>query len=225
MELLDTVWEEDRILKEFDRLEAQLKDHLHPSQNGFVRALKQSRGFVKTRRDIISQEFERWPIELSRKPKQPAFTTSVGSVTGSFKTKWSEQRPKDPYEIGEAQVEMILDGGPVKFSRLGVYAQKTKDQEGNPSRNIVFVGKRESSGIRIKLLVGMSDSRFLTATSERPIVVQGNLEEGGFGLFGFLSTHGVRLVGGTVTMSESGKDIGDVVSGTVTLDVLRMQNL
>ncbi len=152
------------------------------------------------------------------------FTRSVGSVTGTFSTKWDEKPPQDAYESGEAQLEMILDGERVELSRLGVYAEKEQDQKGDSSRNIVFIGKRESNRIRIKLLIGMSDARFRTASSKRPIVVQGNLEEGGFGLFGILSTHGVRLVGGTLTLSDAGTEIGDVVRGTVTLDVMRIQN-
>lgn len=224
LELLETVWNEDSILAEIDRLEAQLKDHTHARQKEFTSALDQTRSFVKTRRHQLAYELDRWPVELSGKPRRPMFTKSVGSVTGTFSTKWAEKPPQDPYDSGEAQLEMVLDGERVKFSRLGVYAEQKQDREGNPSRNIVFIGKRASNRIRIKLLLGMSDARFRTASSKRPIVVQGNLEEGGFGLFGILSTHGVRLVGGWLTLSDAGPEIGDVVSGSVTLDVMRIQH-
>ena len=222
--LLENVWDEHELLGVIDDLEGLLQDHLHPRQDGFTKALDQTRSFVKTRAREIRDDMEQWPVPMPDAAREPMYTRSVGRVTGSFSTTWATKPPDDPYGFGEAQLEMVLDDGDrVKFSELGVYGQHVTDQEGHPARHLVFIGKRESNGIRVKLLVGLSETRYLSASPDRPVVVQGNLEEGGFGLFGVLSTHGVRLVGGTMTVSAAPTSDGDRVRGQIDVDVLRME--
>ena len=218
LDLLDSVWNEEVLSTEINRLEEFLKDHVHSRQRGFKKGIEQTRRFVRIRRDQLMYELDRWPVRLTGRPLRPTYSKSVGSVVGTFSADWVNEPPKSVYEVGEAELSMVLDGEPVELSKLGVYGQINEDKE---ERTILFVGKRKSNRIRVKLRVGMSDARFRSAHSERPIVVQGNLEEGGFGLFGILSTQGLRLVGGMLTVTNADSANADTVTGSIELDVLR----
>lgn len=218
-EILDSVWNEERLLAELDRYEALVKPHLHRRQRGVHAALEETRNFVKTRRNEMEYDLERWPVRILKKPRKPAFTNSVGTVEGTFSAAWSDEAPEDKYGGGEAKLQMTLDGEPVEFTKLGVRLEKSEDDGG--TRSIVFVGKRKSNGIRVTLRLGMSEKRFQTAHRGDPIGVQGNLEEGGFGLFGLFSPQGLRLVGGTITISEFGEETDERLAGSLNVDVLR----
>ena len=174
------------------------------------------------RRRQILREFEDWPLTVSETPVSPTFTRSVGTATGTFTANWLDAKPESPYGVGSAEINMVLDGEPVEFTKVGIYGRRDKGKKGeDPTRTIVFVGKRKSNRMRITMRMSMSETRYLSANPELPIIMQGNLEEGGFGLFGLLSTNGVRLVGGHLTIDEAAQESDDQVTGSITLHVVR----
>jgi hypothetical protein len=121
--MLENVWKEEEILKSIDRAEALLADHLHERQSGASRAMDNTRQFIRSRREAIAAELEKWPVEVASQPRKPTYTVAVGSAKGSFTTAWQEKPAADPLEAGDAQVQLELDGKTIAFKQLGATAQ------------------------------------------------------------------------------------------------------
>jgi spore coat protein CotH len=121
--LLEDVWKEDELVKSIDRFEALVTDHLHERQSGAPRAMNNTRQFIRSRREAIAGELEKWPVQVASQPRKPMYTVEVGSATGSFATAWQDKPPADPLEAGHAELRLEMDGQTVTFKQLGATAQ------------------------------------------------------------------------------------------------------
>lgn len=218
LELMDEVWDEAAILAEVEHIEKLVKGNTHQSQADYPQEIQQARDFVESRREQIKRELDAWPRKISKQPREPFYTAKIGKAIGRFNTKWLENPPSDPYDIGEAELELTLNGEPVTFLRLGVHAIQSQQpgMDGKKPPTVVFVGKRESNKIRMTLGVGTDAANFRTPTG-KPVAAQGILLQGAWFLGKF------QLASGTITLNESGTDPGDTVRGAIEVEIVQMK--
>lgn len=216
--LLEEVWDEDAIIEEIDRIEKLVDGHIHYSQEDHEKAMDQSRKFVRSRRGKIEREMKKWPQRIQKKPRKPFYTAKVGTGIGKFTTEWVAKDPEKPYEIGEGELELTIDGEVVAFTKLGVHAMRSKDKgmDGKKAPTIVFTGKRESNKIRVTFTVGTDEAAFEAASGE-PVAAMGVMLQGAWFRRDF------RMLGGTVTLEETGTNAGDKVRGTLNVDVVQFK--
>ena len=215
-ELLEGVWDEEAICGEIDRIEKLVEGSLHASQEDSTEAMEDSREFVNSRRKRIERELKDWPQQIPRQPRKPFYSDKVGEATGKFTTKWFDKDPKEPYDTGTAELELTIDGKPVKFLRLGVYA-KLGDRGMGDERppTVVFAGKRKSNKIKVTFAVGTDREAFENPNGE-PTAAMGGMFEG-------VWVFGMRILGGTITLDEAGLEPGDTVRGSFKVDVVQFK--
>ena len=219
--LLGTVWNEDRLLAEVDRVEALVKDHLHKSQRDLPRALRKIRSFIKGRRRVLQRRLDDWPIQFKSGPRRPFYFKQAGSATASFSTAWNKNSPDDPLTHGEATMDLQLDGERVEFKQIGVSAELSKwpTRDGSPQPpTIVFTGTRKSGGLRLTLAFSMAPADF-RPTNGKSVSVQGVVIEG---RLGFLNPRAWKMMSGRVTFERAEMKPGAAVRGKVKLHIVKM---
>lgn len=222
-DLMETVWQEEKLLAEIDRIQQLVEGHTHESQSDYQKAMDQTRDFIKKRRKLVERELRRWPLKIASKPREPIYTSKVGTASGTFTTTWMAKPPKDVYGTGEAELEVNIDGKPLELVKLGVHATYSQmpGPDGKKPPTVAFVGKRKSNGIRVTLGVSADENSFSTVR-DTPVTGQGMLLEGaGFGFF--FNPKGFRMLGGTVTFAEAGTSEGDVVRGEMQVEIVEFK--
>ena len=120
-EILDTVWQEDDLLAEVDRLETLLAPYLAPAQSGAATSLDTVRAFLRRRRDEIKTALAAWPPELPGAFRPPMTTKHVGSVSGTFAAVQRVAADGEP-SPGEIAISLTLGDKPVDYAPAGVSA-------------------------------------------------------------------------------------------------------
>lgn len=218
---LDKHWQEEEVLAEIDRIQEMLSDHVLESNRRFDRSLKSYKGFVKTRRRDLMRELSEGAPELPSREKMPIYFGKFGEAKLTFSTKWCDSTPRKPAEIGEATVELEIDGKTVELEDIVAYAELSKwpTQPGQaPPASIVVIGTRKSDGKKITFGTGL-DRKLFEPTEEGVdiggmLMVEGNfMGRGG----------GMQMLGGTVTFEKTSMTDGEEVVGEMTIDLVRME--
>lgn len=230
-ELLATVWREEDLLAEVDRLEALLRPHFTPAQGGAVKALAGIRDFVRRRRGEIEPVLAAWPPSLPERPRPPLTTTRVGTVSGTFAT--LERRAADEETApGEISLSLTMrdEAVPVDAADVRAYptplpgpvgrpgaapappAADAAGADGDRAIGVTVSGKRED-GTPVSLSFFL-DRRLLRDTDD-DIAAGGLLAIGG----GFFGTGPMRILGGTVALTERGDEPGSRLAGTFSFTI------
>ena len=219
-DLLANHWDETKLLAELDRIEALLKDHLHSSQQDFPHALKYMRGFIRSRRKVLQREIDKWPANLASGPRRPTYFKVIGEGKAKFATEWRSKSPEQPLTTGKVEIELTLNGKPVKFLQVGASAEPSKwpaRGDGRPPA-IILSGERESDGEPLMLMMSLSDGSL--RPTKKPAVVRGMLIEGAQGAL--LDPKRIKFVTGSMKLDEAEMKDGAAVSGKVDLKIMRI---
>jgi spore coat protein CotH len=231
--LLDDIWNEKKLIAEVDRLEKFLTPHLGDSQQYASREMDNVRDFITSRREVVNKELVAWPARLASQPRKPMYTVSVGSMNGSFQTSWASRPPREPAKMGEAGVEIKLDGELVAFKQLGSGAWpnpmarfgRRGPGPSRPSINLVFTGIREAGSELLSISLTIDRQEFENAKSGSALNVNGRLTVGrgaGFGGFGGFGGGPMRSVNGKLVLTKTGTQEGDSVAGRVDMDIVEV---
>ena len=218
-EILDTVWQEDDLLAEVDRLEMLLAPHLAPAQSGAAKSLDTVRAFIRRRRDEIKTALAAWPPELPGAFRPPMTTKHVGTVSGTFAAVQRAAADGEP-SPGEIAIAMTLGDTPVDYAPAGVsaYPLPMPGPWGRPASPADAPLGVTVSGTRVDgkpmTLTFMLDRR-LVRESAGGFAAGGMLTEGP----GFFGSGPMRIVGGTVALGDRGLDPGTRLSGTFTFGI------
>ena len=213
---LDKHWQEEELLAELQRLEKMLRPHLLEDNRSFDQTLDGYREFIRGRRAAIESEFKDGPPELKSREKQPVYFVTVGTAEVSFKTKWFTERPKAIPGIGEATVNLIVDGKPIELTDVGVFAKTDDRNESNAA--IVVVGQRVSNKKTIILAASMPKSQF--NPGDKPIPVGGILmQPSSLGMWGGK----MRMASGTANLKQASIELGKPIEGTLSLTITKMK--
>lgn len=88
--ILNTVWKEEALVAEVDRLQALVRPHLHVAPGRFHAAVAQVRAFIQARRTPLEAELNgpapRWTLPMRESP----CLWPAGKVTADFQATWRE---------------------------------------------------------------------------------------------------------------------------------------
>ena len=117
-ELLDTVWSEDEILAEIDRMEALLGEEIDLS--GVSEEIEGVRDYVRQRRDNVRDALPAEPDEFG----EPFCMENVGVVEASFETAWGTEWDglDDIMETGDLDLSVVYEGDDIPFQPGGLVA-------------------------------------------------------------------------------------------------------
>lgn len=168
-EIMTTVWNEEALLAEIDRIEALLHDELDAHQVRTLLGMDDVRRFIRSRRETIAAELADWPQNVADQPRIPRHDVTVGTGSGRFH--WED----DAYSVSGF---MTIDNEEIPFERIEVESdgvQLIGAHRGFPFEvNLRFNDLNSStSELTIPLTGSFSDN-------PRGISVEGSLKVKGF---------------------------------------------
>ncbi len=225
--LLGEVWEEDELVAEIDRIQRLVRSHLHRTQKNADDAMNDVRAFISKRRARLETELVRWPPPVPPEPVPPTYTVPLGSLRGSFSTKWDDKAGDEPTRVGKAALEVTLDGAPVVFKRVGVSASEYHAPPGfgagfgsdaPPRVSLAVAGECESDGKVLSFVISVEQGAFEEATGER-IPVTGSFRRGDEPKAGGPARGPRTSVFGDVRFTRAGVKRGQKVEGDLDLTI------
>ena len=133
-DLLENIWNEPEILADLNRIHELTQNHLHRNQNRVDDGIEKVSEFVQARRAEIESELRNWPVSINE-PRIPLHTVEVGKMAGTFTTVWKSERVENVTDQGKVDINLVLNGEEVTFTRIGLIAQPEE-----PPRNFGFGG-------------------------------------------------------------------------------------
>lgn len=244
--VLDTVWKEDELLSEIDRLEHLLTPVLGRRQAGAPKAMEAARDYIRRRRGELVQAFESWPAAAPSTWRRPMTSEPLGTATGSFSATYRDGAV-DEVPAAEVSLELILDDTSIVLtdpeasvstfmfpgfggggSRRGPPPEAEDGDRPSPSPttppgvprdapvSVVISGKRADDGKPLALNLFLDRRR--VEESDEAIPVTGMVTEGmtGFGIPGLMP---MRSISGTFTPEERGLTPGTRLGGRFSLEI------
>jgi len=244
-DLLASVWKEDELLAEVDRLERLLTPVLGARQTGAPQAMASVRDFVRRRRGELATAFEAWPVEAPSTWRRPMTSTPLGTATGAFAATYRAGAVDDVPDP-DLELTLVLGGetivltdteasvstfmfpgfggggarrGPPPPEPTGDAPADGQGSSGPPDDSpvsVVISGKRVDDGKPIALNLFLDRRR--VRDSADPIPVNGMVTEGisGIGIPGLMP---MRTINGTFTPTERGLGPGERLGGTFDLEI------
>lgn len=219
--LLDTVWNEQKLIAGIDRVTEMTNGHRHEAQGDAKKSTDKMKAFVSARRRQILNEIKDGPVDYKTPPPPPMYSRNVGDVAGTFSTVWAEKPDEDRLEHGSAKLTLKIDGQVVTFSQIGVIAEPRPPSPLEPPRTgpspptLTFTGNRESNGKTISLWIGFADPQFQSSSGDS-IAVQGLLMEA-------QNFFAMRFFAGTVVLNEATREEGASVSGSLKGNLFQLK--
>ncbi|MFK7819276.1 MAG: CotH kinase family protein [Planctomycetaceae bacterium] len=216
--LLDSFWDEDRLIAETHRINALVKPHVGKSQQDYLKESESVRRFIKSRRAEIEKELKDGQPEIEFHRRKPMCARQVGEVTGALKTKWGSDE-----DSTEVTINLSLDGKPVQLANVDA---KVFTGGGNPFMGFADAVTLKVSAVRednqkpVVLSIIVSGLAF-KPNHKNPATAHGGLVEGKSGFFRKPRSLGVA---GKVTFEECGREDGDLVAGRFNLRLIEMDD-
>jgi hypothetical protein len=243
--VLASVWKEDELLSEIDRLEQLLTPALGRRQAGAPKAMEAARDYIRRRRGELVQAFESWPAAAPSTWRRPMTSEPLGTATGSFSATYRDGAV-DEVPAAEVSLELILDDTTIVladpdasvstfmfpgFGGGGPRRGPSPPAEGGDSDapsptppgvaedapiSVVISGKRSDDGKPLALNLFLDRRR--VGESDEAIPVTGMVTEGmaGFGIPGLMP---MRSISGTFTPNERGLTPGTRLGGRFSLEI------
>jgi spore coat protein CotH len=208
---MDEHWQEDKLLKELDRLEMMLKDHLVDDNTGFARTMKSYRKFIVDRRKEIDSEFENGNPELKSREHLPVYMGAGEKVTATFDTKWYDQAPFDKTGLGKATIKMTMDGEEIELGEASVVAELSKwpNPGGAKPATVVFTVTRKSDDETLTIAATLPTEQF-KPSGDQSVGVGGVIIEGS-------NFQSMKFVGGTAKFEVAKMEDGEAVKGSLSI--------
>ena len=128
--LMDTVWNEERILAEIDRMESLLSSETVMSER--TSYIDEIRYFVEERRSYMNVA----PMPEHGPNIPPYCIQEVGSIEASFETQWGTLEDENPTTVGSVDIEMIWDDTLIEFDQIGSIVGPS---DAGPDRDVLLL--------------------------------------------------------------------------------------
>jgi len=210
-DILDTVWDEDAIVAEIDRLQALLMPHA--GDPAWVERLGDVRAFVRARAGVLRAELAAgdpvWPYAQDR-----SCLVSIGTLDATFSTTWGTL---GTFGIGSGTMRGVIGG--VDTMTSTVYASAGLDSEGKASMQVLG---RLADGRYAVVFLSITDPAMF-----RPGAYQADFRNA-FAYMTFYdpatdtATGGGLMFPATITLSQASTTSGARVVGSLTGTVIEL---
>ena len=213
--LLDTVWDEDRLHAEIDRVEALLEPHLSIPESAFARDLDLVRDFVDGQRSRLEADLAADPAWDY--PLQESFCLQIaGTVAGTFSGPFGPFPADNPFTTGSGTIDISLGEWDESLSTVGANVGHEEDPS-HPRIGINVAGLLADYSV---LLVYMLIEPELFAAPA-------SLEVNAYDVFGVLLRVNVgsepqliAFMRGTLGLEEASTAEGSITSGSYDLEIV-----
>lgn len=215
--LLEDEWNEEDLLADIERVQAML-DETVLDKAAFGKAVQRVRGFIQGRRSRIEEELNRWPIPLRHGPRRPGYTKRLGEVTASFDTKWSTPFKFQSGLKGDAEIDLTLDGTPVKLNNPAATATPSKGDE----PTITLSATRDSDKSPLSFSLTFRPSAFHPADAS--VGVGGVFIEGSMLTFLTMMSRNpsaIKLLDGTAELEQASTKVNAPVKGVAHFHIMQ----
>ena len=231
VDILKNVWDENEIIADIKRIQAFTMDHLHSRQNRLDEGAGKLITFVENRRSDIEPELDDWPISIKGGPRIPRHSVKVGELSGSFKTKWINERMRDVSGEGEAVLKLNLNGENIAISDLGSIGQpeelrrwfgrrgSEQSRVLNPTITLQGVSKDDGKELTVVITVDLKDFK----SNDKDVSFRGSLnlrdiddDQDGNAFRRFMS---MKSLEGELKLIDVGMNEGDSIIGILKMDV------
>jgi hypothetical protein len=228
LKLLDTVWNEDKLIADVDRIEAIVKGQLHEAQGDIAETSEATRKFIRGRRQEIMDEIKDGPVHITTPPAKPFYMREAGQASATFSTDWTASG-EQPAVSEQATVDLVLNGEKVKFKRVVATAGPSRFPAfgGNPGGRapappptVALVGERESDQKKITLTIFFAPDQFGSIDPADSINVQGMMVEGE----GFMFGAAMKSFIGKAELKAASQEKGGKVVGSLQGRLIEMRN-
>ncbi|MSU61252.1 MAG: hypothetical protein EXS31_02465 [Pedosphaera sp.] len=222
-ELLATVWKEQELLAEVDRMEVLVKDRITIPKPQFDAGLKKVREYIRTQRAAMESELAQ-PAKPWIYPMRPnRYNEFAGKLSASFSTVWStnpvsmELTNFPPQHLGQ------LD--------LDFYSQRYSDKQAR-SRTGIHPRHPDFASVQVVAAVdGVTAPVTVSISVEKDVFLKGGTipldgrQAIGYLVTGVRGTKSFRVLSflqngkGSITLDRSGLKLGDEVSGHIETEV------
>ncbi len=214
-ELLDRVWQEERIGTEIDRMEALiapfvLADHRVELAN----EIDQVRVFVMTRKSILMAEIGDltpvWPLEQGQDSCQPV----IGTISATFNTPWDTL---DNFAAGGGSMSgAIVD---VNIDSESALTSAGIDEE---NKAVIRILAEQDDGTFAVLFVFVSDPNDITEGTIAIDVIHALAFMSFYDPVTDTSYGGGLILNGSITLSQASLVSGEVLIGSITGEVVEL---
>ena len=223
-EKLATVWAEDVILAEIDRMENLITPIADSYNTGYLAArIAEVRDFVRNNPAAIRAEIDPEPVEWDKPLSGPPCWRIRGSLNASFSTTWGSINQPDPWGAGTGTLDAVLDELPIPTSFVSSTAGIDPNPEGQhqPTIQILASVPHESGDLLIAAVVNINDPEAIAPGGSVPL----NMGEG-FGIIfrqfwqeDSVQTEIFLLMDGTLTFEEAAMTDGAPITGTIEANI------
>ena len=220
-ELLETVWDEELLLAETDRMEELLTFYLSADETDkFYESLSWVRFYIVERRGhlapILAQAPEVWDLPL----RDPWCVDQIGQLEASFSTTWGTLDAPNPFWTGQGTLALAMDDGTQYTAvNVGATAGLDKGEDGKDPAPVINVIAWLDDDTALVVGVGVQEGAFSPGAHDidwtdvsgwvvHIIFVDGQ-EEPDFEIVGMVGE-------GTLQLDEVGMEDGAVISGTIS---------
>ncbi len=172
-ELIDTVWDEEIILAEIDRMEELITPIADSYRTGELAWLIQHvRDFVVNNPAEIRAELEGEPVPWTTPLSGPPCLRERGSFSGSFSTTWGSIQSADPFGEGTGVFNVVMDDLPVPINFVASVAGLDPNPEvldPKPTIQILATTPGESGDLLIAAILVINDPDLVEANKSIPI--------------------------------------------------------
>ena len=218
-EKLATVWNEDVIISEIDRMESLISPYVHPNDTPNLQArINDVRNFVRDNPAAIRAEIASGPVEWDKELSGPPCWRIRGSFSASFSTTWGSITSPDPWGAGTGTFNAVLDELPIPTSFVSSVAGIDPNPEGQkkPLVQVLAQVPDPAGDLLIAAIVQINDPQSIAAGNTVPINMgealgyifrQDPLNPGVFEIF--------LLMDGSIIFQEAALADGAPISGTI----------
>jgi hypothetical protein len=212
-ELLDTVWDEDAILAEIDRMETLIAAVSEPTLDDRTAAIERTRTFVHTRAEVLRAELDAgppvWPYGSNE-----SCLIRLGTITATFDTVWDSLD--------------VWNGG------SGTMAGTVQDVPLDSSTVYASAGASEGPAAMIQVLSPLDDGRFAVVwivIQDAAAIADGPMPVDLINVFAIMSFYdpatdrssgGGLMLPGTLTLEEAETVPGAPIRGAITGDIIEL---
>jgi hypothetical protein len=209
-ELLDTVWDEDAILDEIDRMEALIE----PFTGTLDDELDATRAFVAARKANLLAELDAgdpvWPYAQG----EASCRIVLGTMSASWTTTWDTL---DTFGVGSGTMGGTIAG--VDLTSSTVYASAGPDENGKPF--VQLFGELSDGTYAVVFLIAEDPSSFVPGTHAIDLANIASIMTF-YDPATDTASGGGLLLPGSVTFTATSTTAGQPVSGSLTGTVIEL---